>query len=125
MLGQGGDATVEDLCEKCAVVMKQQRLGPATFLARFFDVSVLSQHAAFLKKSAKGSAAVLGERIESEWRKNRLATISTSPDSSTPGKDLKRSGKSSLSEGEDSLSVSPARSRPKKKQKNEVNSTSI
>ena len=63
--------TTEVLVERCAAVMKQQQLSVSQFLARFFDASVLQQHAIHvLEKSGKGTAAVLGERIEAEWRRN-------------------------------------------------------
>lgn len=59
------------LCEQCARVMKQQQLSPAVFLARFFQVDLLQQHVALWGKSTKGTAAVLSERIEAAWRKNK------------------------------------------------------
>ena len=57
------------LCEQCALVMKQQ-LSPSSFLARFFDVTVLSEHALLLQKSGKGSVATLADRIGTAWAKN-------------------------------------------------------
>ena len=65
------DLFVQKLCEECAKVMKQQQLSPSSFLARFFDATILSQHAAeVLNKSGKGSAPTLAERIAGEWAKN-------------------------------------------------------
>jgi hypothetical protein len=66
------DPVEKKLCEQCAKVMKQQQLSPSSFLARFFDVTMLSQHAAdVLQKSGKGSAPILAERIAGEWAKNK------------------------------------------------------
>jgi hypothetical protein len=59
------------LCEACAGVMKQQQLSAASFLARFFDATVLSEHAVLLQKSGKGSSPTLAERIATEWAKNK------------------------------------------------------
>ena len=62
---------VQKLCEECAKVMKQQQLSPSSFLARFFDATILSQHASeVLNKSGKGSAPTLAERIAGEWAKS-------------------------------------------------------
>mmetsp|Transcript_21148 Transcript_21148/g.60371 ORF Transcript_21148/g.60371 Transcript_21148/m.60371 type:complete len:204 (-) Transcript_21148:1011-1622(-) len=66
-----GKDDVAVVCEKCALVIRQQQLTPSSFLARFFDVSVLAEHAALLGKSSKGNAPVLADRIANEWRKNR------------------------------------------------------
>lgn len=71
MLDCDADKSVDELCEKCAAVMKQQQLSASSFLARFFDVSVLSNHAVMLNKSGKGTAPTLAERIAGEWAKNR------------------------------------------------------
>jgi hypothetical protein len=75
---------VLELCEKCAGVMKQQQLSSSAFLARFFDRDCLASHSRKLKKSDKGSAPTLADRIEAEWRKNRISLASTD---STDGKD--------------------------------------
>jgi len=73
MLNADDDTDVDALCEKCAVVMKQQQLSASSFLARFFHEGVLSSHAVqCLEKSGKGSAPVLAERIAGEWAKNTL-----------------------------------------------------
>jgi hypothetical protein len=61
----------QQLCEKCALVMKQQQLSPSSFLARFFEKDMLSAHAQVLGKSAKGSAPTLADRIAGEWAKNK------------------------------------------------------
>ena len=72
------------LCEKCASVMKQQQLSVSQFLARFFDIQMLQQHAMrVLEKSGKGSAAVLSERIEAAWLKGKpLILLSPKEDKS-------------------------------------------
>jgi hypothetical protein len=61
---------VNELVQKCAQVLQQQQLSPSMFLARFFDKTVLQQHAEFLKKSSKGSVPVLAERIANFWALN-------------------------------------------------------
>jgi hypothetical protein len=63
-------STVDSLCEDCATVMKQQQLSASSFLARFFDIETLSEHAVLLNKSGKGTAPLLAERIETAWAKN-------------------------------------------------------
>lgn len=72
MLHCDASSSTDALCEKCAGVMKMNQLSPSSFLARFFDANILKQHAILLNKSGKGSAAVLSERIEAEWAKNRI-----------------------------------------------------
>jgi hypothetical protein len=86
----GKDPIEKKLCEQCAMVMKQQQLTPSSFLARFFDVTVLSQHAAdVLQKSGKGSAPILAERIAGEWAKNKgfhlVATMTPKADHQEQG----------------------------------------
>ena len=79
-------ASVLELCEQCAKVMKQQQLNPSSFLARFFDKSVLSQHAEeVLQKSGKGSPPTLAERIAGEWAKGKPFPKPQGPDVK-PGK---------------------------------------
>jgi hypothetical protein len=82
---------VNELCEKCATVMRQQQqMSPSTFLARFFDATLLSKHAVnVLQKSGKGSAAVLAERIAKEWLKNNnkkmaMPLLPSTPPSTVP-----------------------------------------
>ena len=72
MLGCDSGTSIPGLCEKCAGVLRQQQLSPASFLGRFFETSVLSPHAIKLSKSGKGSSAILAERIAGEWSKNRM-----------------------------------------------------
>ena len=70
------DADDDVLCEKCAVVMRQQQLSATSFLARFFDASILSAHAVdCLGTSGKGSVPVLAERIAGEWTKKNVRTV--------------------------------------------------
>ena len=72
MLDLTTSASSDQLCETCATVMKQQQLSVSQFLARFFDISMLQQHAeTVLHKSGKGSAVVLSERIETAWIKGK------------------------------------------------------
>jgi replication initiation and membrane attachment protein DnaB len=72
MLSKQDDVdNTEVLCEACAGVMKQQQLSAASLLARFFDATVLAEHAVLLQKSGKGSAPTLSERIANEWAKNK------------------------------------------------------
>lgn len=74
MLDAEKGASVDELTEKCAAVMKQQQLSAAQFLARFFEADMLSDHAEkVLNKSAKGSSAQLAERVANEWAKNKVA----------------------------------------------------
>lgn len=71
MLDADKGSSTEVLCEKCAQVMKQQQLSAASFLARFFQSAILSEHAVLCGKSGKGSEATLGDRIEAAWAKNK------------------------------------------------------
>ena len=91
---------VQELCEQCAKVMKQQQLSPSSFLARFFDATLLSRHAVeVLNKSGKGSAPTLAERVAGEWSKNKPLpppkSTSSSSNSSSTKKDGSTSNKSS------------------------------
>lgn len=106
------------LCEKCASVMKQQQLSASSFLARFFDAEMLKQHALLLGKSGKGSPAVLSERIEAEWSKNRMpaaastntaATTATIPEAKT---DRKRPAEESVPSSDDAVSRRKPRKPP-------------
>jgi hypothetical protein len=72
----------QQLCEKCALVIKQQQLSPSSFLARFFEKDMLSAHAQVLGKSAKGSAPTLADRIAGEWAKNKGFPKEETPDDS-------------------------------------------
>ena len=97
------DAEASLICEKCAQVMKQQQLSASSFLARFFQADMLSQHATeVLQKSGKGSAAALADRIAAEWAKNKLeassAAVSPKEDKAKP----KSSDKKKLKASQDS-----------------------
>lgn len=63
--GPAADSTPEKLCELCAGVMRQQKLTPSGFLARFFDKDLLATQAELLGKSPKGTrcCACPGELI--------------------------------------------------------------
>lgn len=69
----------ENLAEQCALVMKQQQLSAAQFLARFFQADMLADHVtSYLNnKSAKGTSAHLAERIANEWAKNKALVLSS------------------------------------------------
>ena len=75
------------LSEKCATVMKQQQLSASQFLARFFHLDMLQQHAAILGKSNKGTAAVLSERIEAAWLKNKPLPANDKDEKNDGGKE--------------------------------------
>ena len=60
--------------------MKLNQLSPSSFLARFFDMELLRQHAVLLNKSGKGTTIVLSERIATAWAKNRVPPMNTDPD---------------------------------------------
>mmetsp|Transcript_18852 Transcript_18852/g.24265 ORF Transcript_18852/g.24265 Transcript_18852/m.24265 type:complete len:214 (+) Transcript_18852:24-665(+) len=84
---------VQILCEKCAMVMKQQQLSPASFLARFFPAEMLSEYAklCYKKLSSKGSAATLGDRIATAWVKQQpLLPTTTSERNNEPEEKLER-----------------------------------
>lgn len=86
--------TTHILVKRCAVIMKQQQLSASQFLARFFDQSILQQHAVdALGKSGKGSAAVLGERIETEWRRNKIGSSDRKRNGATDSEQHKGSKK--------------------------------
>ena len=64
------DCSTQELCEKCAGVIRQQQLTPSSFLARFFDADMLREHAVIVGKSSKGSAPALAERVANAWARN-------------------------------------------------------
>ena len=67
-----GNSSIEEICEACAKVLKQQQLSPSGFLARFFDIELLKQQAELWGKSSKGSAPSLADRIEAAWNKDGM-----------------------------------------------------
>lgn len=74
---------LDKLCEQCAQVMKQQQLSPSSFLARFFDATVLAAQARLYQKSDKGSAATLADRLATAWaqpEKQKMPPAATSHD---------------------------------------------
>ena len=85
MLQQSSSSSVESLCECCASVLKQQQLSVGSFLARFFDASMLVVHCQLLGKSTKGNAPALAERIANRWARNPLEVqqLLASPPSSS------------------------------------------
>eukprot|EP00873_Tetraselmis_striata_P032977 jgi/Tetstr1/453241/TSEL_040257.t1 len=74
MLQAGQEETEQQLCGRCAGVIKQQQLSPGSFLARFFPAEILSAHAELMGKSGKGGAATLADRIHACWAKGPTFT---------------------------------------------------
>jgi hypothetical protein len=70
MLDLDSKSSEEDLLEACAKVIKQQQLSPSAFLARFFDAELLKSQAEVWRKSNKGSAPSIADRIEAAWMKD-------------------------------------------------------
>ena len=77
MLSAAKTANATELCELCAQVMQQQQLSPSSFLARFFDKTILAAHCSLLGKSCKGNAPALAERIASAWLKRKTRDLAS------------------------------------------------
>ena len=77
MLSANKTASATELCELCAQVMQQQQLPPSSFLARFFDATILAAHCSLLGKSCKGNAPALAERITSAWLKCKAGDLAS------------------------------------------------
>lgn len=75
MLSATKTASATELCELCAQVMQQQQLSPSSFLARFFDATILAAQCSLLGKSSKGNAPALAERIASAWLKLKTGDL--------------------------------------------------
>jgi hypothetical protein len=97
MLDVEEDSSTSVLCEKCALVMRQQQLSVSSFLASFFSTDLLSEQAVLLGKSGKGSAAVLAGRIAAAWGHNKPLDVGSEIETATrqktevlQGIDLKR-----------------------------------
>ena len=67
MLGAAKTAETAKLCELCAQVMHQQQLTPSSFLANYFNTTILAAHCSLVGKSGKGNAPALAERIADAW----------------------------------------------------------
>ena len=67
MLGAAKTADTTKLCELCAQVMQQQQLSPSSFLANYFNTTILAAHCSLVGKSGKGNAPALAERIAGAW----------------------------------------------------------
>lgn len=127
MLDISDDSEASLICEKCAQVMKQQQLSASSFLARFFQADMLSQHATdVLQKSGKGSAATLADRIAAEWAKNKLAEVEARPaalaskdDEDKPKSPDKKKTKPSQDEKEKPVEIVTSNSESKKRKSKE------